>query len=298
MLCKHPFIRDPSGKVFKSLNKDDWVKGIPFPCGQCLPCRINKRRVWSTRLWLEQISHADNLPMLTLTYDDDNLPFSLDGKMSLCKSDLQWYIKRMRNHGFKFRYYAAGEYGEHSHRPHYHLLVFGVSPIFISDFVSNWPYGLVHSGYDTSFEASQYVAGYVTKKFVAKTDSQQREFALMSRKPALGSFALRYIVDIYRDYPDLIEKTINNFSLKVNGRFSPIGRTLVDKLRLIIGSDNSNDSYLYEMRKLALDSARNYDPLSDINYDGPLVKFLLDESANRNKQIEAHHKIWNSRYKL
>lgn len=299
MLCKNPFIRDPFGKVFHTTNKDDWYKGIPFPCGQCLPCRINKRRVWSTRLWLETMSHADNLPMLTLTYHPDDLPLTWDNRMTLCKKDIQHYIKGLRNKGYKFRYYCVGEYGEHTHRPHYHLLVFGVSPLCLPDFVADWHHGLVDVGYDTSFEAIQYTAGYVTKKFVKKDSTEVvPEFALMSRKPAIGSFALHVILNVFKEHPEIVESALRNFSLKVNGHYSPIGRTLTDKLRALSGCDSTNDFFLYEMRKLALDTSRNYDPVDDHDFNGPLVQYLLEESKQRIKQITARHKIFASRTKV
>lgn len=158
MLCRNPFIRDPSGKVFHSLNKEDWLKGVPFACGQCLPCRINKRRIWSTRLWLEAMAHADNLPMLTLTYSDDELPYSVDGLPTLCKRDVQLFLKRVRKklHPIKLRYYCAGEYGEHTYRPHYHILFFGVSPLYVDIITSMWHHGLVDVGYSTSQESFSY----------------------------------------------------------------------------------------------------------------------------------------------
>ena len=42
-------------------------------CGQCIPCRINKRREWVGRLTLEAGLYTDNA-FLTLTYDDAHLP--------------------------------------------------------------------------------------------------------------------------------------------------------------------------------------------------------------------------------
>ena len=46
---------------------------VPFGCGQCLPCRVNKRRLWTNRIMLESMCHDDNA-FVTLTYNDDNIP--------------------------------------------------------------------------------------------------------------------------------------------------------------------------------------------------------------------------------
>lgn len=302
MLCKHPFIRDPTGKVFKSTNKEDWIKGIPFPCGQCLACRINRRRIWSTRLWLEAMSHSENMPMITLTYSDDELPYTIDYQPTLCKRDVQLFLKRVRKHlePLKIRFYCAGEYGERTHRPHYHILLFGVGIASSSIITALWPHGLVHIGYDTSAEATQYVAGYVTKKVVKRSNNETRtpEFSLMSRKPAIGSIALKVIVQVLEKHPEIIENVLRNPTLKINGNYSPLGRTLADKLRTLMDSDNTIDPWLYEMRKLALDKIRNYDPSNDVDLNGPLVKALIEESAQRNVQIEKHFNIWKRRDKV
>lgn len=298
MLCKYPFIRDPSGKVFKSTNKEDWLKGIPFPCGQCLPCRINKRRVWSTRLWLEAMSHSDNLPMILLTYSDDELPLTLDGRPSLCKRDIQLYLKRLRKYGLKFRYYIAGEYGPETNRPHYHAVFFGISPIYADKVCETWPHGIASLGYDNSFESYQYVAGYVTKKIVVKrdmNDTRVPEFALMSRKPAIGSMALNVIITTLNEHPDIIQSVLSNPSLRLNGHYSPIGRTLADKLRSAFDSDFNNDAFLFEMRKLWKESLSTYNINDDDFHNGPLVSALLAESKQRNIQIAKHYKIFNKR---
>lgn len=300
MLCRHPFIRDPSGRVFRSINKEDWVKGIPFPCGQCLACRINKRRIWTTRIYLESMSHSDNIPMMTFTYDDDHLPLSDKGIPTLVKRHLQLFFKRIRKAGYRFRYYAAGEYGETTHRPHYHILFFGLPRECGVTIAKMWPYGLVHLGYDTSTEGIQYVAGYVTKKFVRKNNDFdiEPEFNLMSRKPAIGSLALSLILEILQKHPQIVDNVLSNPSLRIDGKYAPLGRTLSDKLRACFDQYNSNDSYLLSMRKLALEASRNYDPSDDDFYNGPLVQSLLAESKQRNLQIDRHFSIFNRRNKI
>jgi len=66
---------------------------------------------------------------LTLTYDTDHVPITKNGFMSLQSRDIQLFIKRLRksHNGYSdesIKYYAAGEYGGKTNRPHYHIILF------------------------------------------------------------------------------------------------------------------------------------------------------------------------------
>lgn len=98
---------------------------IPVPCGKCVDCR--KRRVdsWVFRLLQEdRVSRSSHF--ITLTYNTLALPLSDRGLPTLRKADLQAFFKRLRkNTGIQdIKYYAAGEYGTETNRPHYHAIVF------------------------------------------------------------------------------------------------------------------------------------------------------------------------------
>lgn len=76
------------------------------------------------------------------------------------------------------RYFAVGEYGSHTKRPHYHIIIFGWSPsdaeylktirnnpYFISPTLSKlWQFGF-HSISSVSPAVAKYCARYVTKKY-------------------------------------------------------------------------------------------------------------------------------------
>ena len=143
--------------------------GASFGCGQCMPCRINKRRVWAHRIMLEALV-SPSASFLTMTYNDDNLP---DGG-SLVVRDVQLYWKRLRKAGYSFRYFVCGEYGDESERPHYHAALFGVPPCYCDfrsphpkchcvEFKGLWGKGNLYWGEVTPASA-HYIAGYVTKK--------------------------------------------------------------------------------------------------------------------------------------
>lgn len=153
---------------------------------------------------------------LTLTYADEHLPWG----STLVPEHLQNFLKKIRRYadyhaGLKLRFYACGEYGDKTHRPHYHLLLFGLWPkdseflklspaghrLFRSETVLKlWKYGHADFGSVTP-DSCSYVAGYVTKKITGKAsyDHYERitedgsiyyvcpEFARMSLKPGIGA---------------------------------------------------------------------------------------------------------------
>lgn len=160
------------------LHKQD----ITVPCGNCAFCTATRRSDWALRLHYEGKKHLVK-KFITLTYADAHLHFK-NGVSQLCKRDVQLWLKRVRAHGAKVRYYAVGEYGSKTFRPHYHVLLFGnVSDTVIRD---SWKLGHVHIGQVT--EASiMYCLGYIVngKGWKMRT-KRERPFSLMSRKPGLG----------------------------------------------------------------------------------------------------------------
>lgn len=146
-------------------------------------CRVEKARQWKIRMVHEASLHHANC-FITLTYDDEHLP---EGG-SLEKRAFPRFADAMRKR-CSFRYYACGEYGDQSGRPHYHAAIFGQrwKP---SDIEPSWGRGNVHVGEFTP-ESAGYVAGYVTKKVTGKKAKEaygalEPPFAVMSRRPGIG----------------------------------------------------------------------------------------------------------------
>jgi hypothetical protein len=159
------------------LSKQEMV----VPCGKCAFCAATRRADWSTRLEYEARLHPDKY-FVTLTYANPHLKWS-HGNSQLCKRDLQLWFKRVRKSGARIRYYAVGEYGSTTFRPHYHVILFGsVSERVIRE---AWPLGQVHIG--TVTQASiMYCLGYIVNKSWKHVHNRVPPFALMSRKPGLG----------------------------------------------------------------------------------------------------------------
>ncbi len=197
---------------------------IEIPCGKCIGCRLQQSREWATRIMLEAQDHETNL-FVTLTYDDDHIP-ELDfvkavdpdtGEVletgvlqTLCKRDLQLFNKRLRKHysDQKIRFFACGEYGDQTARPHYHVIYFGLNvddlkffkmsrlgdKYFISDTLTRlWGNGHVLVA-GVTWESAAYVARYVTKKFSGDLAKYWYDdigltapFTVMSRRPGIAS---------------------------------------------------------------------------------------------------------------
>lgn len=115
---------------------------------------------------MEQCQHAES-GFLTLTYSDEHLPQAYHRETdtwipTLVKSHPQSFIRSVRKKGYALRYFTAGEYGEKTLRPHYHLITFGLGPGAIDLFKEIWTYGFV-SLYEANARTMSYVAKYCLK---------------------------------------------------------------------------------------------------------------------------------------
>lgn len=108
-----------------------------IPCGSCTECRLRYSKEWALRCVLESKLYPDNYCwFVTLTYDDFHLPEPIlifDGKTGdslhfypLVRKDIQVFLKRLRKRFSGLRVYYAGEYGDKSLRPHFHMILFNV----------------------------------------------------------------------------------------------------------------------------------------------------------------------------
>lgn len=145
---------------------------LQVPCGKCTGCRADRALVWSLRCYHEASLYTQN-SFLTLTYADPAPP-------KLDKTHLQNFFKRLRKDGVKLRYYACGEYGDATKRPHYHASIFGQDflaksvkisdQVYVSDYVQDlWGHGQVQLA-PFNMSTACYVAGYVAKKIGNEDD--------------------------------------------------------------------------------------------------------------------------------
>lgn len=145
------------------------------------------------RILLEARYQERTSSFVTLTYDEGNLP----DRGSLEPRDLAGFIGRLRARREirtlgNPRFFAVGEYGDKTWRPHYHLSLFGVQPEREQVIRECWTLGHVHVGEITP-ESAAYIAGYTTKKMTTSHDPRIQdtglhpEFSRMSRFPPLGA---------------------------------------------------------------------------------------------------------------
>lgn len=210
MPCYTPLsaFRTPAGVEFHDTGRGE---PIQLPCGRCIGCRLERSRMWATRIMFESQFHPSN-SFITLTYNDKHLP----DPPSLDYTHFQLFMKRLRKHFGPLRFYMCGEYGDLNRRPHYHACIFGTDfpdRIFHSVLSSGynvyrsqaleslWPYGF-SSVCDLSFDSAAYVARYCLKKITGDLAEEHYkyvhpetgevsqltpEFAHMSLKPGIGS---------------------------------------------------------------------------------------------------------------
>lgn len=212
------------------MNPDKRLDATPFPCGQCLHCRINQARVWQHRILLENMMHGDSL-WVTLTYSDEHLP----KPPNVRKDHVQKFLKRLRRKVPPFRYFIVGEYGETTWRPHYHLCLFGLSRLDIPAIYETWgkcdPAGF-RCG-EINKDSARYTAGYTTQKLTKRKDLKkyglEKEFMLSSRKNGgIGYPAIVEIANKWRSSKHYDGRIIRELQ---SGRINrPLGRYLTKKL--------------------------------------------------------------------
>lgn len=127
MACAAPMRarQAPNGRLifFKKTDKEysqEPYTGLQIPCGYCILCKEEHARQTAIRITHEATCHLQN-SFVTLTYSPKHLP----PYSSLRYDDLTKFWKRLRKRFGKLRYYAVGEYGDRTLRPHYHACIFG-----------------------------------------------------------------------------------------------------------------------------------------------------------------------------
>lgn len=271
MSCYHPLrvkvlgIDPDTGKkklLFRHLGEKgyDDPNNIEVPCGRCQGCRLDRSRKWADRCLLE-LQYHDSAVFVTLTYNDIYVPKStyygsddetLHMSYSLRKRDFQLFMKRLRKAfpGQKIRFFAAGEYGENTARPHYHAILFGLKLDDMVPFQKTdqgfwyyrseslqhvWSHRLVDNLQgsvtplavyqplgdvivaDVSWNTCAYTARYCLKKLNGQDSEAYRKFGveppfnLMSRRPGIGG-------QYFEDHPDCVEYQYINVSTEDGGR--------------------------------------------------------------------------------
>lgn len=303
--------------------KNPYMRGnLPFGCGQCMPCRIRKRRLWAHRLMLENRLHGDSC-FLTLTYDP-NLPTFPQGG-SLVPKHLTDFLKRLRRNYTtnSLRYFAVGEYGEQSQHPHYHALLFGYptcSGARCQDKSGRyacqacalvryaWGKGHILLG-DVTKDSASYVAGYVTKGLTHLNsytspilNGRHPEFSRMSRKPGIGHGVAKALAE-HMNTPTVFSEIFFGKAgdvpsvVTTDQKDQPVGRYLKKVMRQTLGWPNPEktpegvlDGWQEEMRQLF---KANFEGAPFTPDASQKKLFLIEQNRDAILNIEAKFKLFN-----
>lgn len=234
-------------------------KNLYVDCRKCFECRQKIARLWSIRLSSELTTNPYSI-FITLTFSEEYYDTA-----TINKRDVQLFLKRLRKKlkNRMFKYFAVGEYGDESHRKHYHLILFNVGFYDISKISDCWKYGNVDFG-AVQGASIAYVSGYVNKKIDTEESKDfydsdyQPAFRLMSKKLGL-SF-------IYEN----MDSYLRDKSFTYSGKSYPLPRYFRNKLGLILDnpyySDFISDKQYRYFLKLS-------DRLS-LDFDGDVIKFI------------------------
>lgn len=271
-------------KAEKYKTKDNFIY---IPCGKCQACTVSKANDWSTRCYIESKQWKNNC-FITLSYNNENLPYF----KSLNRRDLQLFFKRLRKHykgieprlykgetEFPIRFFACGEYGDKTLRPHYHIGIFNWvppdlklfklnklnQPLYRSKIVENlWGKGFIIIGALT-MESAAYIARYTQKKIynkhteIIKKLGRDKEFVVTSRRGGIGFNIINNDEDFrkMRDNFGILIK--QNGELKLKNIPEPIRRKWreIDDLDYIICSENRRKSLKPEINKVKENITQN-----------------------------------------
>lgn len=250
MICSDPYYLDlDRPKMDKEGNA---IYSLPVQCGKCPYCKERKSKQWGWRL-VEEQKQSESSFFVTLTYKPKYVPLSDNGFMTLRKSDLQDFLKRLkirhdrlddreyevrRMQRKPIRYYAVGEYGGITKRPHYHLILFNAIEDEIQKAWSTYHRAKgqkkgLYEELGNAFvkgcgEASiSYTLKYLRKesdiKFFEKYDVEPL-FTIMSRNIGKCYLNKDFIVNWHRKNPERV------FGVTEKGFKVPLPRTFIDEI--------------------------------------------------------------------
>lgn len=277
------------------------MKGVSR-CGNCLPCKLLRRREWTFRILMEAETYASNI-WCCLTYNEESLPKNA----SLDRAQFDKFRKRLEKaYRLKYkvgiRWFAVGEYGSKDARPHYHFYLFGGLPADVhmvqsawSDPVSGFPYGFVTlDARHVDIGNAAYTAGYTVKKMNRLDDprlaGREPEFRTYSKGIGRGfadamadqmrSVSGQNYIDVMNDIPKRVE---------LAGKSLPIPRYMRERVLKKLGieqlcKDHAYGEYQKQMQGLRRRSKAFTPP-------GASQAYAMESTAKR----DAAQKVLNTK---
>lgn len=202
MACDFPItIKNPASHIDASA-----PHYVPVPCRKCPSCLAKRSNGWIFRL-LEQDKVSHTSLFCTFTYDNASFTkeshrMTAKGYLTLNKRDFQLFMKRLRkltNQDITLKYFAVGEYGSETYRPHYHAIIFNSNQ---TDIEKCWPHGRVHIDHVNGATIA-YTTKYMHKGRLIplhQNDDRLPEFQLMSKGLGL-TYINRNTIDFHQADP-------------------------------------------------------------------------------------------------
>ena len=186
----------------------NWHEGMPkylvVECGRCFECRARRQQEWFVRAYYEYKNNMNGSNFFaTLTFNNENLPVYEDKRdYQLKKHGLHVVrIPSSVNYSFqcfnndyittfmklfrqnckrmfpkvdttKIKYFIVPEYGEVTHRSHYHVDIFCPFKLKVSDFqkiiTKSWTHGFVGASKNGGFKIKSISSLEYTAKYSCK----------------------------------------------------------------------------------------------------------------------------------
>lgn len=246
-------------------------------CLRCLPCKNFRARSWTIRL-MEQEKISNNNYFLTLTLDDEHLTWAIDHP-TLSKRDVQLFFKKLRKQlpENSLKYYAVGEYGETTKRPHYHMILFNTgidnSKVLQNIIFTSWTdtyganKGFCHVGSVTP-SSVKYVSGYLEKGINDEIllEKIHREFNLMSK--GIGA---NYVQNNFK-----LHQENEKFTFRHEGHDVPLPRYYAER----IFSEQTRQSFAQKVSE----SLPKRSPTEEKNHYSALAERVRSKQSLKNKR--------------
>lgn len=228
---------------------------IQVPCGKCAECRKARIDAIIQRCIVE--SMFSYVFFITLTYDNNHLPcLTVNGKKYYFADykHVQKMFKRFRLvFDRDFRYLCVNEYGDTTHRPHFHILMFvpilegddESTPKFLEKFIFDnlGKYFAINKGTDkdpiyeplfTYKFGYDPIKGMTSNYFVKYIDNDDFKVFAANEGDFVQSEskvkAIRYLVGYVCKYDDY-EKSLNDIIYKYKGVDDELFKKLRYKLK-------------------------------------------------------------------
>lgn len=281
--------------IYKKCLHPITINGGIYNCGQCRHCKARRVYEWTIR-GRDELLYNPNATFITLTYDEKHLKRTAfrrenknDKKGTLCKRDLTLFIKRLRKKlsPKKIKYMACGEYGDQTFRPHYHIIIFGITPNDISKetLTKIWKLGLIDIDKNPiTTKAIAYTVGYLNKKLkgVKHYEKNHREPPFQAISQGIGA---KY-ADKYNWYHNLetglgtkkasIPRYYINRIFKNEGKTITLNNTIIE-IDITNHSNKKNNKYIVDGTQLQYKTRKTKQQKTFINPNGKKTKIILEK---------------------